>query len=378
MSQIPVFTRPNFQNNRVPIRFNINLPPPPSFQIPKKKIIPNLDIFSLDDLSIDNQVLSSNIIKTVEEKIKNKNNNNQIENHSILKKENNDSSSSINQSIPKNTNVEESTNQSFDLNKKMNEFSLSTNMNLKNEEPKNNKDKIYNYSKITDNMERYKSDFQKTYKIKIDNFLNEQFAEHLYNYIVRIPENQLYIACGIRNTKYEKKLLPLNYRRNQDNINEANKTFAKGEFSYVFHRGMNNVAGEISQMELIMRTLLNSSEFKELLSKLTGLEITNLNTMFLSKYKSGHFLSPHSDKGNGKIAFVINLTKNWMPQYGGNLHFLSEDRKSIVETWTPAFNNMVIFYVPPDLQENIGLPHFVGHVNPGLKISRYAITGWYS
>ncbi len=342
---MPIFIKPNFPINKNPVRFNLNLPPPPSFQIPKKKIVPNLDIFSLDDLSIDNQVLSSNILKTVEEKI-----------------------------IKQNIHSKEKEHNSNDL-------SLNTQMNLKSQEQtivQNNKDKVYNYSKILENMEKYQNDFKNSYKIKINDFLNEQFAEHLYNHIIRIPDNQLYIACGIRNIKYEKKLLPQNTKRNQDNINEANKTFGKGEFAYVFHRGMNNVAGEISQMELIMRTLLNSSEFKELLSKLTGLEITNLNTMFLSKYKSGHFLSPHSDKGNGKIAFVINLTKNWLPQYGGNLHFLSEDRKSIVETWTPAFNNMVIFYVPPDSQENIGLPHFVGHVNPGIKLSRYAITGWYS
>ncbi len=337
MAQIPIFIKPNIPIQKNPIRFNLNLPPPPSFQIPKKNITPNLNIFSLDNLSIDNQVLSSSLLKNIEEKLNNS------------------------------KNIQESN---------QNQTSLSTDLNLKNQDEK--KDKLYNHTKIHENMIKYQEDFKKTYKIKIDHFLNEQFAEHLYNHIIRIPDNQLYIACGIRNTKYEKKLTPQNAKRNQDNINEANKTFGKGEFAYVFHRGMNNVVGEITQMEMIMRTILNSNEFKGLLSELTGLEITNLNTMFLSKYKSGHFLSPHSDKGNGKIAFVINLTKNWMPQYGGNLHFLSEDRKSIVETWTPAFNNMVIFYVPPDLQENIGLPHFVGHVNPGIKLSRYAITGWYS
>ncbi len=237
---------------------------------------------------------------------------------------------------------------------------------------------VYNSSSIIDNIELYQNQFKENYKFKIDTFLNERFAEQLYNYIIRMPEHHFNIACGIRNTKYEKKIIPQNYKRNQDNINEANKTFAKGEFSYVFNRGMNNTVGEISQMEMIMRNFLNSNEFKELLSKITGLDITNLNTMFLSKYKAGNFLSPHSDKGNGKIAFVINLSKNWLPHYGGNLHFLSEDRKTIVETWTPAFNNLVVFYVPPDEECNIGLPHFVSHVNPGIKLNRYAITGWYS
>ena len=43
--------------------------------------------------------------------------------------------------------------------------------------------------------------------------------------------------------------------------------------------------------------------------------------MFLSRYKSGHFLAPHSDINNGKLAFVFNLTKNWKPQYGGPTFF---------------------------------------------------------
>jgi Rps23 Pro-64 3,4-dihydroxylase Tpa1-like proline 4-hydroxylase len=240
------------------------------------------------------------------------------------------------------------------------------------------RDTVIMYSRIESQKKELLESFQKTHKLKIDQIFNERFAESLYQYIIRIPDSKLNIACGIRNTKYEKKMIPTLQKRNQDNINEANKTFGKGEFSYVFQRGMNNTPGEISQYESMLRLILNSDEFKKMLSEITGLEITQLNTMFLSKYKSGHFLSPHSDKGNGKIAFVMNLTKGWQPQYGGNLHFLSEDRTKIVETWTPAFNNMVVFFVPPDKEEFFGLPHFVGHVAPGLKISRYAITGWYS
>ncbi len=237
---------------------------------------------------------------------------------------------------------------------------------------------VFQFVSIHNNLLDYQQEFLTTRKVKIDRVLNEKFAESLYQHLFRMPENQFYTACGIRNIKYKNKNIPNFMKKNQDNINEANRTFGRGEFSYHFHRGMNNVAGEITSFETILRTILNSTLMKDLLSKITGLEITQLNTMFLSRYRSGHFLSPHSDKGNGKIAFVINLTKNWLPQYGGNLHFLSEDRTKIIETWTPAFNNMVIFYVPPEEEKDCGMPHFVGHVAPNVKYSRYAITGWYS
>jgi hypothetical protein len=238
-------------------------------------------------------------------------------------------------------------------------------------------DMIFQFHKIRSSISLYQTEFEQTRKVRFEEALHPIFAEKLYQHILRMPDHIWSVACGIRNIKYEKKLHPTLAKRNQDNINEANKTFGKGEFSYVFNRAMNNVPGEISQFEMMMRTILNSDMMKKILSEITGLEITILKTMFLSRYRSGHFLSPHSDKGNGKIAFVINLTKNWLPQYGGNLHFLSEDRTKIIETWTPAFNNMVIFYVPPEHEKDTGMPHFVGHVNPQVKFSRYAITGWY-
>jgi Rps23 Pro-64 3,4-dihydroxylase Tpa1-like proline 4-hydroxylase len=237
---------------------------------------------------------------------------------------------------------------------------------------------VFQFVSIHNNLLDYQQEFLTTRKVKIDRVLNEKFAESLYLHLLRMPENQFYTACGIRNIKYKNKNIPNFIKKNQENVNEANRTFGRGEFSYHFHRGMNNNAGEITSFETILRTILNSTLMKDLLSKITGLEITQLSTMFLSRYRSGHFLSPHSDKGNGKIAFVINLTKNWLPQYGGNLHFLSEDRTKIIETWTPAFNNMVIFNVPPEEEKDCGMPHFVGHVAPNVKYSRYAITGWYS
>jgi Rps23 Pro-64 3,4-dihydroxylase Tpa1-like proline 4-hydroxylase len=130
----------------------------------------------------------------------------------------------------------------------------------------------------------------------------------------------------------------------------------------------------MSFLEYSLRKMLDSKEFINILNEITGLDLKNLTTMFLSKYKSGNFLSPHSDKGNGKLAFVINLTKFWKPQYGGALHFMNNDRTEIIDTIVPSFNTFFIFNVPSDT----GIPHFVSHIAPNVKYSRYAITGWFS
>ena len=152
----------------------------------------------------------------------------------------------------------------------------------------------------------------------------------------------------------------------------ARKTFGEDGFSYVFYRTMSDEKVKFLP-EKTMRDLLMSPYFMDMVYKMTGIKVTQLNQMFLSRYKSGHFLAPHSDINNGKIAFVINFSFRWKPQYGGVLHFLSEDRIDIIDSYVPKFNSMMMFEVPKN-----GIPHFVSHVAPNVKPNRYALTGWYS
>lgn len=206
-------------------------------------------------------------------------------------------------------------------------------------------------------------------KLKIDNFFKDSYAEILYSYLSNNKDWNL--STGIDKNKYEKKNIPQLNNINTLQIKNVNNAFSKDQFSYIFNRFMNGT--NMSIHEYSLRQLLNSKDFINNLNDITGLELTKLTTLFASKYKPGNFLSPHSDKGNGRLAFVINLTKNWKPQYGGNLHFMNETRTEIIDTIVPSFNNLFIFYVP----EEKGIPHYVSHVVNGIKYNRYAITGWF-
>jgi Rps23 Pro-64 3,4-dihydroxylase Tpa1-like proline 4-hydroxylase len=215
----------------------------------------------------------------------------------------------------------------------------------------------------------FKLIFENKKRLKIDNFLNANFAESLYN--SSISEKNWILASGIDKNKYEKKHIPQNDKINQAQIKNVNNAFGKDQFSYAFYRSMNGE--KMNYHEFTLRKILNSTEFISILNEITNLNLTKLNTLFMSKYVSGNFLSTHSDKGNGRLAFVINLSKNWKPQYGGNLHFLNEDRNEIIDTFVPGFNNLTIFYVP----ENTGIPHYVSHIAPNVKNQRFAISGWF-
>lgn len=214
-------------------------------------------------------------------------------------------------------------------------------------------------------------EFKKSQKLMIKNFLQYEFAHNIYNYA--LLEKNWTLSTGINNIKYEKPLTFQFEKANQLQLKNVNIAFGNDHFSYIFNRSMNSNIKNTSFFEFTLRKTLSSEDFIKFLNKITNLQLTKLTTLFMSRYKSGNFLSPHSDKGNGKLAFVINISKNWKPQYGGNLHFMNDERTEITETYVPEFNSFVIFHVPLD----VGIPHFVSHVAPNVKFSRYAITGWF-
>jgi SM-20-related protein len=218
-------------------------------------------------------------------------------------------------------------------------------------------------------IDQFKTDFQSNFKVTIPTIFTPTFAELVVKYASM--EKNWVLAAGIDKVRYENPINTVNQKKNDAIGVEVNKGFSQNRFSYIFHRTMNNKNPSILEKDI--RKALSSAEFLNFLSEITGLNLTKLTTMFMSKYRSGHFLSPHSDTGNGRIAFVISLSKDWLPQYGGLLNFLSDDRNQVIETYCPMFNHMVIFQV----DENHKHPHYVSHVAPNVSHNRISIVGWF-
>lgn len=249
------------------------------------------------------------------------------------------------------------------------EFCSTVNKSIiNNNRTKRDDDKreIINYLQ---NIDYLRNNYLVHKKLKVDNILDGPFADVLYNFA--LTDKEWVLSTGITRNKYEKKDIPEFANINHLQIKNVQNAFREDQFSYIFYRNMHNK--KCSYVEFLIRRALSSDKFINFLNSITGLNLSMLKTMFLSKYKSGNFLSPHSDKGNGRVAFVINLSKFWKPHYGGNLHFLNNNRTEIIETFAPGYNNLIIFEVP----EYSGIPHFVSHVAPNIKYPRIAITGWY-
>lgn len=115
---------------------------------------------------------------------------------------------------------------------------------------------------------------------------------------------------------------------------------------------------------------LSSPATRDVFRAVTGAADIGFADGHASRYRAHHFLSTHDDRVDAmgrRAAYVLNLTPEWRPDWGGLLLFY--DRHGNVERgFTPAFNSLNLFAVPQ--------AHSVSWVTPLAAQPRYAVTGW--
>lgn len=116
---------------------------------------------------------------------------------------------------------------------------------------------------------------------------------------------------------------------------------------------------------------LRSEEMLDFIRKVTGIpEIKGVNAQ-ATWYRANNFLTKHNDfepVTSRRIAYVLNFSKDWKPDWGGYLQFFDKDG-NIEEGFMPRFNSLNIFKTPMD--------HSVSYVPPFCEGKRLGITGWF-
>lgn len=118
----------------------------------------------------------------------------------------------------------------------------------------------------------------------------------------------------------------------------------------------------------------SSKEFIDYIFSITGIKTNNISMSSLL-FRSTDYLLCHDDQvENRKIAYVVNLAKNFEKKDGGSLQLLNINEKrqpkEIVKEIIPKFNNFIIFKV-----SDISF-HQVEEVLSDKK--RLTIGGWFS
>ena len=217
-----------------------------------------------------------------------------------------------------------------------------------------------------DHLLKYKEEFSQKEQVTIrDLFPNDQ-AEEIYQDYLNSNEFKVAFWTG---EEVEGKGIPIQYaEKNTERYHDLTKQVYELEgsntFSYRFSR--------TNWIQPLLYNLWSSKIFTSAIEFITSQEDLEWvkGSTFTSKYEAGDFLYTHTDKNNGRIAFVYQLTKDWLPGYGG-LFMRMDDWMNVDATVLPQFNQLTIFNV-----EGEGTPHIVTNVIPGLKNCRIAYSGW--
>lgn len=116
---------------------------------------------------------------------------------------------------------------------------------------------------------------------------------------------------------------------------------------------------------------LNSEETLALVKEISGKTDISFASAQATKYMPGHFLTRHQDtheKEKRRLTFMLNLTPNWHPDWGGLLQFYQQDGTPR-DAWAPTFNTLCLFDVD-HIQS-------VTYVAPLAAAPRLSISGWF-
>ena len=175
--------------------------------------------------------------------------------------------------------------------------------------------------------------------------------------------------------------------RNQSITHEALQGMSSSERQAFFHKlysdaangvgffyGRHKVSPEKQHEDKMISNVfnwLNSEETLETVKSISGFnDITNASAQ-VTQYLPGHFLTRHNDISESeqrRVAYVISLSKDWHPDWGGLLQFYL-DNGTPRDAWAPQFNSMALF--------DVDHVHAVTYVAPYATQARYSITGWF-
>jgi hypothetical protein len=231
--------------------------------------------------------------------------------------------------------------------------------------------------------EKLLTQFRKAYRLRVPDFLEPAGALALHRHLAReidwktflIAENAMYDASGEANAAHlhgtSDAILERAYqgaRRGFACLHDANRLFAED-----VPDGLQVRMPADSPLLSRFREFLNTPAMLGFFRGITGVASIEHADVQATRYRPGHFAMFHStlpySRSNGKrrIAFVINLTVEWKPEWGGLLEFKGAGNYQ-VEACIPSFNVLDIF--------SVHRGRWISTVSPFAEQSRLALFGW--
>ncbi len=157
-------------------------------------------------------------------------------------------------------------------------------------------------------------------------------------------------------------------------LDQASNWKVYEDYSDHFHYHHHNLYEDAEYPEDLQwcRGIFQSDETKSLMGDLSQRDCSGPAVFSASWYLPGDHSLPHNDvfdaPGSARqVAYVWHLTKDWQPNWGGDLFWCRRNRYV-----APSFNTLILFNVGPDSY------HHVTTVSPYATSKRLAISGWWT
>ncbi|MHB8746044.1 MAG: 2OG-Fe(II) oxygenase [Gammaproteobacteria bacterium] len=218
-------------------------------------------------------------------------------------------------------------------------------------------------------IQKISNDFRQKKRVLIENLLKPDYARACHDSLASQTPWTLRF-------RYQGKPRELTPQELEQLTNEQKTQFSRdmAQFDFVHYRfAMHELFQQKKHHDLYIYQIyqyLGSDSFLDFLRQVTGIAEIKKRGAMATCFGPGHFLREHDDYQNDEFrlcAYVLNISQEWQPDWGGLLHFLNYDR-DIIETFIPKHNSLSLFAVPAR--------HFVSTVAPYAKYGRFSITGW--
>lgn len=114
---------------------------------------------------------------------------------------------------------------------------------------------------------------------------------------------------------------------------------------------------------------LNGPEFLALGRAIIGEDKLTKVDAHATKYMRGHYLTRHvDDGGHRRAAYTLGFSRDWQPDWGGLLLFLS-DKQDVGSGFLPRWNTLTVF-------DGLRL-HTVTAISQFAPRPRISVAGWY-
>lgn len=211
--------------------------------------------------------------------------------------------------------------------------------------------------------------FSQNNKVKIHDFIGEEQARLLAGHIHKdVDFKQAFFANGANREVTSEEFHALSETQKSELLQQIHSYAIDG---IGFWYGRHHVNPDSPAPIKALYDWLSDEPMLETIRTITGFPELKSVTAQVSRFLPGDFLTRHQDVVGAeqrRVAFVLNLSPDWHPDWGGLLQFFKTDG-STLDAWTPQFNSLNLF----DVKE----VHSVTCVAPFAPKPRVAVSGWF-